>query len=387
MPNEIKLEPREIPFRIRQSVLEDAKCLHRFQRHHVQGVPSPSSEPSQRGTDVHELHRQYVNHLVATRQETDFDFADELAKGQFAREAADLFTGWVRQRVFDPDRVYGTEVNILLDWDFNPVPEGTPVSESPFSITMDRLEIEHKKADIIDLKSHFGIFQPTTIQAIFYPWVLHKTMPDLEEITFTLDFVRFPGLKTPQRTFSATDLEKHQVHIINEVKRLFQALDEDEWPAMVNDKCSWCIVDCPFVEAGMSRESIGKIANSEEAVELAQELHSLQKQADRLKGILRSYVLQFGHLPLPNHLELGFRPAPRMDYSVKQIVALNEEHGFDRNRALKADPIALRRIARQYPNYMHKLSETAKNVGTTKFQFQSVVAGDPMNQEDGEDDD
>jgi len=125
----------ELPVRIRQSSLTDARCLYHYQQHHIKGVRKGDSEASVRGTHFHAAAKEYVDHLVETGQFTHYAKAEEIAKAY--PDTQSLINRWCERSIFYPEQIYATEFNILLNWDFQPVPPDTPIKYSPYSGTLE----------------------------------------------------------------------------------------------------------------------------------------------------------------------------------------------------------------------------------------------------------
>lgn len=372
--------PVNIPFRIRQSSLQTSRCLFRFQQHHVLGVPDPTSEFAERGTDFHELSKLYVDFLVASKQQSDWSYGLELIGGaNWNLEAGVIFKNWMENRSIDPSIVFGTELKIRLGWDLKPV---TNDSEVVFSADIDRLDVIEKHADVTDYKTNFLVFEPQTIQAIMYPWLIFKTMPWLDSVSFTLDFVRYNTSRS--RTFQRSDLPRMDLFIEANVSRLIDAYERNVWPAAINSTCSYCKLECPLVEAGLSREGIGKIGSHEEAVEIAQELYAMGKAYKQMHGALKAYAANVGTIDAGNDIKIGFKKQERIEFNARTIFQLNETYGFDKLRTFHVANKEVKKIARDYPDYAEKARSTAKDKSSTAFKFWNEV-GDPMEPE-GDDD-
>lgn len=371
----MQFQPIDLPFTIRQTSLETSRCLFRFHKHHVLHVPEPESEVAIRGTDFHELARQYVNYLVPSQQEMDWTYADQLAAGDWDPDAVAIFKDWSHRRSITPSAVFATEYQIRLGWDLRPCDDATAV----FRSDLDRVDIVDREADIWDYKTHFAAFEPTTVQAIFYPWMLWKVMPHLEVIRFNLDFVRYGIERT--REFTRESLERMDRYVENQVGRLVDAYRTDEWPASVNSKCVYCRLDCPLIEQGMSWQSVGQIKSSDQAEALAQQLFALRRTAAQIFQTLRTYAIENGEIEVGNDIRLGFIKQPKIEYDARSAIALNREHGFSEHRALRVASSEVKKIARDYPEYASRLKERSRDRSTTKFQFWNDK-GDPIEMED-----
>lgn len=375
--------PHDLPFRIRQSLLEDARCLHRTKVVHVDKRRDPESEFAQRGTDFHELSKLYVDFLKNSRQDSDWEFADELLERKdWNVEAAAIFKNWVRETVFEPESVFATEYKIRLDWDLKPVDEAMPgeYKRTVFSADLDRLDIVRREALIVDYKTHFMAFKPTTIQAVIYPWMLFKTMPDIDTVKFQLEFVRW-GIKSEPREFTRDNLPMMDRYVQQQVLRLIGALDTNDWPATPNTKCAYCMLECPLVKSGMSREVVGQIQTKAHAEEMTRELYTMRQAAKRLHTALKNWAMEAGPIDGGNDIRLGFSLSEKYEFDTETIVRLNKAHGFSPMKTLKPATREVKKVGVNYPEYVNEAKKTANDKSTTNFKFWNEV-GDPLDQEE-----
>lgn len=372
-------DPRLPAFRLRQSSLDLAKCLYHFQQNIVLGIKDPDSEFSKRGTDFHALAHRYVEFLQNSHQESDWEYADELVEsGDWNLEAVEIFKTWARSQSFQTETIFALEFKVRLDWDLNPVDESDPDAAKRifYSGDFDRLDVRGTKATIRDYKTFFGVTKTTTIQAILYPYMLFHLMPYLEEIEFELEFVRW-GIVSEPRTFTRDDLPMMTRFVKQQVARLVEAYQMDEWPAAVNSKCCYCHLSCPLVEAGLSQEAIGQVQTQERAIEMTQQLFALHQASTRLHANLKNWAMRSGTIDAGNDIMLGFKKTAKFQHDPKTIVSLNIAHGFEPTRALKPDNQEIERIARKYPEYQEAARITAKDKSITAFRFWNE-AGDPL---------
>lgn len=371
----MNLTPIDLPFKFRQSSLETAKCLFRFRKTIIDKIREPESEVQERGTHFHDLARRYVNYLVASKQESDWGYADQLVeKSLYGQEAEGLFRNWAQSRAFEPASVFATEFQVRLGWDFLPIHADNAV----FSGDLDLVSIVGSEAVITDYKSHWGVSDPTTIQSVYYPWLLWKLMPSLTKITFTLDFVRWNIQRS--RVFERDQMQHMDRYVENHIRRVIGAWQTQEWPAAVNSNCAYCRLECPLVAVGMNRESVGQIGTDEEARKMGQQMYALQRAYRQMHAALKYYATLHGPVDVGNDIAIGFTKQERSVYDPKTIVRLNEEHGFDKLRALGVSGKEVKRIARNYPEYQSRAKATAKDASGTTFKFWNQI-GDPM--EDG----
>ncbi len=381
------LQPYKLPFRIRQSTLETARCLFRFHKLHVLGQSDPESEFAQRGTDFHALGKGYVDYLCSSKQDSDWEYGEELVNSRnWNLEAVGIFKNWIRSQSIDTETIFATEYKIRLDWNLQPVHEEDADAEERivFSADIDRLHIRGTEAVAHDYKTHFASFRPTTIQAIVYSWLIFKLFPHIDTVKFQLEFVRW-GISPEAREFSREDIPMMDRYVEQQILRLIAALETDEWPATVNSKCSFCLLECPLVEAGLTQEAIGQVQTQDHAEEMTRQLYALRQASTRLHAHLKNWAMRNGPIDAGNDIRLGFSKSSRFEFDTKTIMALNEQHGFAATRGLKPSAAEVKKIAKRYPEYLAEARKTAKDKSTTKFNFWNEI-GDPMgdDEEDGE---
>lgn len=369
----------KLPFRIRQSSLETARCLFRFHKIHIlPGHVEQESEPAERGTDFHAMAREYVDYLVASHQELDWSYSEEIVEGQqWNHEAVEIFRNWVRRTGINPSAIFATEYQVRLNSNLTPVDDLS--ADVMYSMDVDRLEVSGREATIIDYKSHWAAFEPTTIQSVIYPWMLFKVMPHLEKITFVLDFVRW-GIKK-SREYGREHLEQMDRYIRNQVARLADAVEQDEWPAAINSKCVYCRLECPLVTQGLTRQAIGQVGSQEEANLLAQQLYALLRSYQQTHALLKAYASANGPIDAGNNIRLGFSKRNKFTYDVRTVVRLNVEHGFDNLRSLVVSATELKKVAKDYPEFLTTARANAKDRSTTAFEFWNDI-GDPLETEE-----
>lgn len=371
----------KLPFVIRQSLLEQSRCLYRLNQMQGLNVEEPESEFAKRGTDFHALAKLYVDHLAGTSQSTDWTYARDLTTTKdWNEEAVRIFVPWAEHSIFDPGKIFASEYKVRLNEKF----EACDEHDAVYSGDMDRVDIgDNNSATIVDYKTFWQIKEPDTIQAIFYPWLLFKVAPYLDSITFVLDFVRYPGA-TRRREFTRNQLQRMDAYVENQVQRLAEAYADKEWPAAVNAGCAYCRLECPLVAAGLSIESVGQVQSPAHASSMAQQMFALKRAYSQLQTALKAYSNEFGPIDAGNDIRLGYSKQDQFEYDVKAIQALNEEHGFVRDRGLKVASGEVKKIGKSYPEYVMRAKIGSKDRSKTVFKFSSEH-GDPL--EYAEDDD
>ncbi len=347
----------------RQSNIDQSECLFRFNAMQLQGKKEPPSAFASRGTEVHKLHKLYVDYLVRSGQEYDFQYGESLITPAIGQEAAGIWRSYFPREIIEPGAVYGTEVKLCLDAEMNPCAEGGHA----FSGEFDRLEIRGTDATIWDMKTNWMIYLPSeTIQGRYYAWLTHKSLPHVKNFRFELSFVRWGVSRFED--FDVSDIERiEREEILPKVQRILDANAKNEWPATPMKACSYCSLACPLME-DFTAEQLGRIENREAA---AMRLYVWEKRAAKLKEQLKASCVEYGPISVGDKYQLGFQKRVTQEYNVSFTRALNEEYGFDKNRALVVDNQEIKRVAKKYPEFKTRLEKTKKDSSTTIFGFRN----------------
>src|SRR5207237_322951 len=77
-----------------KSLQRDLSCESLYVAKHIDEVPEIISQPALRGTEIHETILAYVQRLIATKQQSDYDFLRKLAStlSEESREIIETFS-------------------------------------------------------------------------------------------------------------------------------------------------------------------------------------------------------------------------------------------------------------------------------------------------------
>jgi len=204
----VQIEP------LSQSKFEQMACGYGYRAVHVHHRERAGSIWSDFGQEAHQVLSMYVEHLVETRQATDYDYFDGLIEAVQPEILEELDR--VRDSlVIDPERVLGTEQYIGLDENFSlvvmeHVAQGHRSGGDPriaYEGTLDLVLLNSSsEAEIPDWKNQFQITPPDTFQAKFYPLLLFCALPSVEVIHFRLEYLRWGACRSI--TFTRKDLPR-----------------------------------------------------------------------------------------------------------------------------------------------------------------------------------
>lgn len=246
-----------VPIRpLSQSGYEQMACGYGYRATHVHGVGRAGSIWADLGQEAHRLISEYIDHLVETRQPTDYDFFDALIVGA-SPEALEGLDRVRESLVIEPEKVFGTEQYIGLDKNFNlvvmeRVESGHRTGGDPrieYEGTLDLILLHSPtEAEIPDWKNHFYIAAPESFQSKFYPLLLFCAMPSVEVIHFRLEYLRW-GVNRAV-TFTREDLPRLKRMAAAARSRQRKLVEQEKDPKATPHKgCVYCpllLNGCPI---------------------------------------------------------------------------------------------------------------------------------------------
>lgn len=198
-----------------QSKFETLRCPTSYVAQVIEGKRTPESIASDRGSEIHRILARYAEHCASVRRGADWTFFDEIVEA-VCPEAAPILDNIRDNWTMDFQHIYQTEIRLRLDEDLNPTileeqPDGSVVSSEEDALntgiaysdepaahagTLDVLLLEDDQTAIVDdYKSHPQAFDPTTYQAMLYPYMVLKHFPEVRRVLFRLKFARFAKLE------------------------------------------------------------------------------------------------------------------------------------------------------------------------------------------------
>lgn len=269
-----------------KSLQKDMACGVLYAAKHIEQVPEVQSDAARRGTEIHDAISAYVQHLMATRQQTDYDALRKMAANS-AEDVREILERFTESFIFDPEAVLHVETRLALSAGFEPVdPEdphavyaGTPDLVSMLSETECRID---------DWKSQFAIASADSFEGMFYPLLMFCHNPALEKITFVLNFVRY-GSASRQVTYERSDVPHMQQTAIRERMRQMKLHDGEEPTAAPGRHCAWC----PRLLDGCPLAKVSPYTKLTPEQRLAQTAYLKHAYAHSL-AVLRDFVIEGG---------------------------------------------------------------------------------------------
>lgn len=198
----------EIPA-LRQSLHEQMACESGYKLVHIDGIRTPNTTASDRGTDIHSVLSNYVVHCAQKRVPADFAFLDSLTDSM-TDEVKGILESCRENITVDWQNLFGSEISMGLDKDFQPTysydHDGgiMPIHEiwdlksgsaqrPAYCGILDTIYLMPggTVARIVDWKSHPRPFPADSFQGKLYSLMLMMHIPELTEVEFGLRFVRY----------------------------------------------------------------------------------------------------------------------------------------------------------------------------------------------------
>jgi hypothetical protein len=242
---------------LRQSVYEDMACPRLYVAKHVERIADFTTAAANRGTELHEIFATYISHLVQTGRKKDLRFFDRLAR-KASEDAREVLVKFRDNHEFDPNTIVGTELEIKLDSDFNPIDADTESQNGnddqvAYKGTLDLVQLHSlTEAEITDWKTYFSVVEANSFQSKQYILLLFCLNPSLQRIKFVLQFVRYGASRSVEYTRADVPMLKQIVE--RERKRQHElhslALAHPEAiKAAPGRHCTWCPLvfnSCPL---------------------------------------------------------------------------------------------------------------------------------------------
>ena len=250
---------QEIPA-TRQSLVETMACESGYKLIYIDGLKTPNTTQSDRGTDIHEVLAQYVSHCASRRVQADFMYLDSLL-GSATEEVSTILESCRDNITVDWQNLFGAEISMGLDKDFQatysldhdgamvPVDAvwGFPGTgkEPAYCGILDVIYLMPggKVARIRDWKSHPRPFPADSFQGKLYSLMLFMHLPELTEVEFGLHFVRYANVVTTQKYFrSDVPQMMDDVRRVRSRQRDIHQKVEDQMPLRTHggSHCVYC---------------------------------------------------------------------------------------------------------------------------------------------------
>lgn len=198
---------------LRQSVADAMACEFGYKLVHIDGMRTPDTPESARGTDCHAIMAPYAMHCAQRKVPADFAFLDSLLDSA-TPEVATIMESCRDNLTIDWQNLFAVEIHWGLDREFRPTwsydHEGRRIEIDPvwgiegsgqepaYCGISDQIYL--MPGGVVgltnDLKTHPRAFPADTFQGKLYSLALMMHMPKLQQATFRLQFIRYANLNT-----------------------------------------------------------------------------------------------------------------------------------------------------------------------------------------------
>jgi hypothetical protein len=213
--------PTEIPA-TRQSIFETMSCETSYKLIHIDGLKPPSTGPSYRGTDCHDILADLARHCAQRRVPADYAYLDSLLASA-SPEVVGIMETCRENLTFDWENFFAAEISAGLDKDFQPTwsydHDGNRIEIDPvwglegsgkppaYCVIFDTIYLMPggTVCRLPDYKTHPRPFPADTFQGKLYSLVMMMFVPELTEVEFGLKFIRYAN-KTETHKYYRSDV-------------------------------------------------------------------------------------------------------------------------------------------------------------------------------------
>jgi len=211
-------------------------CETSYKLVEIDGIKPPSTAPAFRGTDCHEILAPYARWCAQKRVKADFAYLDSLLSSA-TEEVVGIMETCRDNIEIDWENFFAAEISMGLDGDFQPTysydHDGKPLPMDPlwdfvtrsnkvpaYCAILDTIYLMPggRVARIRDYKSHPRPFSADTFQGKLYSLMLFMHIPELNEIEFGLQFIRYAN-KTETHKYYRSDVPQMMEDIRRERNR------------------------------------------------------------------------------------------------------------------------------------------------------------------------
>lgn len=303
------------------------KCPWAFRKVYLEGVPRQSSESLEIGRSVHERIAGYLEHLIQSKQSTDWQWADQ---STLHPEVAAIWERFIQGFTLPPAMEDpGVESKLGFDWNWQPVHFWAP--EARFRGVIDFHFRQNGLAVVVDWKTNRQV--PETVekdlQLRIYGWAVRRAVyPDVEEILLKLHFVRY-GVER-QVLLTPDDLATVPDELDAKIARI---QDDVEFKPTPGAFCAWCGVQahCPVMARALLPVEVVAPATVAQAQRAAELLLALQTVEKELAARLKAWVQENGPLAVGD-LVYGPKPYNTYAFDPQEVVQTLLDAGLAREQ-------------------------------------------------------
>jgi len=315
----------------RIELLED--CPLKFKAIVLDKTPWKKGLPLYNGGFLHDLAEAYINYLTEIGIQSDIKGGLELFEEKWMARHEDkefkaipeaehdqlleAWTSFIEDRVFEPDNIVGSEMEIALDGKWEQV-DWFDKERAFFRAKMDLVTLTNQDPPTVtDFKSSYNASSKDEAernpQGRRYIMALLSTKGRLgsaDEYRVIYDFMRSNVQREVILTRGHGLEERDRTFAISE--KLEKRIKKNEWDATPGNGCH----DCPLFESACPAKGLAApergIQDPETAKQMLAHLIMLNEQAKRIRGALEGYTATAGIVESGGQV---FGPRPMQDYA------------------------------------------------------------------------
>jgi hypothetical protein len=292
-----------------------------------------AGELAETGTDFHRYRQEYIDHLVRTKQESDPGWMeDRLGQMGVTDDALDMIRWDLLKLKIDPRTVWGTEIWLSVDSNFNPLqmklgvtPGTRPDDHRVFAHGgIDLLSVQGDNAVVDDYKTGWAN-QTREYEAIHYAVLVFAHFPDLYEVTVNWDYTRAGAVKP--MVFSRLDLDWMQNRVRNAHAKVSDiVLKGDDSVNPTAGLCGFCPLACP-VKAAVANGVVDmpSIQNENDAAAVAGMMLVAKAVTAEAEKRLRAYLDKAEKVELDSGKIVAMRPTTINEYPLDKVLEVLEK--------------------------------------------------------------
>jgi|GEM_PF-843845 hypothetical protein len=307
-------------------------CPWAYKKVRLDRIPRAASDPLIIGSTVHDIVAQYLQRLVNTRQQTDWEWAKARIFNDVPADVAEIWEKFWNRFIMPPYESGGIEMKLAFTRAWEPCEYFA--DDAYFRSVVDWTYRQDGLVVIQDWKTN-QMIPPSigkNLQLRIYGWGVRRAIfPDAQEILLRLHFLRYSFEQ--EILLEPEDLDTIPQELEIKIAKIEAEKHFDPTPGSY---CGWCgvIQHCPVMESALVPATILYPVSQADALKAATLLLAMQKMSEAIKEHLETYVRESGAVQVG---DLTYGPIPRVDYEIdpKAITEKLLNIGFEREEVWK----------------------------------------------------
>lgn len=263
------------------------------------------------GTVLHDVLEEYAKHCIKNKYATDYSEFNNIkfkylpSLQEYQLEEANNVLEFIKN-TFNFENVFNypiveIEKRLLVDRDLQPTEDN-----GYFSSGIDKFIIDGDIALVEDYKSVRAIyttkFMKESLQRKIYSWMILKHYPQVNEVKFTFNFIRY-GYISESYSIYRDELEELEEQIKKEILSLEELLNSKEPPqATPSGYCLLCPMHGRCEEYSNFFTDTEKIKSSQDAINLYKQFAVMKVKIKEIESILKFYIDHNSPIELENEI-------------------------------------------------------------------------------------